>query len=782
MIRGRRAVYPATLLFLATAAFVTRGNETPDPVKAAERALAHGRHWHASRILRRLPRPARNTPRATLLAARADAGQLAWNEVVRGLGPRAWLDSAALGEGRALLARAWLETGHYERAVQNYRTYLAYAVERHPRGLAEIGLARAFAGLGSAVEAAAAYGRATELLPTLEPWLALRAAEQMATNGDTAAVRRWLARATGVPAARRARATADAFARATDPDRAVQALLAATGDADPAGSAELRVRAARIRLRHGDTAIARGILRRAVRETPGDALDAADLLSLLPGLSPSDHLALGRAYERSEAPGRAVPEYRSYLAGSHLSSAARRAWEMKIGELLLSSGDNAGAAAEMKRLLAARPSRHLRARAELVLARARYRSGHRSEGRSDLRKVGRQFAGTGTGLTALSLLSDLYEYAGDADSARALYEETAKTYPWSRSAARARFRLGIMSFLDGDYVAARRHFDAGRHHYRGGALNRQITYWAARARLAEGGSARAREADRLLRNVQGADPFGYYGLLAAERLGIDPWAGLPAGPEPAQIPPETRRAFATIELLRRAGLTDEAGDVLGAVVDAPPDNPRDLLGLAAALASHGFGGESVRLGWLAHERLHGRWSTHLLQAIYPFPYPNIILAESRERGLDPYLLAAVARQESQFDPEATSAAGARGLLQLMPRTAREWARAVGVRDYRDELLFHPEINVHLGAAFLSYLKHRYRELQIMLVAYNAGPTRARRWRTRPAYDADPELFVERIPFSETRTYIKAIQRHLRIYRHLYSGYTEDGGKAPAASG
>ena len=103
------------------------------------------------------------------------------------------------------------------------------------------------------------------------------------------------------------------------------------------------------------------------------------------------------------------------------------------------------------------------------------------------------------------------------------------------------------------------------------------------------------------------------------------------------------------------------------------------------------------------------------------------------------------------------------------RTGRWWAGRLKIRDYDIDLLFHPEINVHMGAAYFADLLRRYEDFQLSLIAYNAGPTRARRWRERPEYAIDPEIFVERIPFNETRNYVRGVQRQVRIYRHLYGG-------------
>jgi soluble lytic murein transglycosylase len=294
----------------------------------------------------------------------------------------------------------------------------------------------------------------------------------------------------------------------------------------------------------------------------------------------------------------------------------------------------------------------------------------------------------------------------------------------------------------------------------------KATYWAARARLSEGTPERTAEAEGLFRSVQAHDPFGYYGFLAAERIDIDPWDRLSAGPKPTPIQPETRERFALIALLQQAGLDEEAATVLETIVDAKLRRPEEMLGLSEALAEHGFGQEAVRLGWRAHARLRGVWTESVLRAVYPLAFTEIINAEASSRELDPFLVAAIARQESAFDAGVTSRAGARGLMQLMPATGRWWAGRLGIRDFSIDLLFHPETNVHLGTAYFADLQRRYGELQISLVAYNAGPTRARRWRQRPEY-ADPELFAERIPLSETRSYVRSVQSHYRIYRHIY---------------
>jgi soluble lytic murein transglycosylase len=106
-------------------------------------------------------------------------------------------------------------------------------------------------------------------------------------------------------------------------------------------------------------------------------------------------------------------------------------------------------------------------------------------------------------------------------------------------------------------------------------------------------------------------------------------------------------------------------------------------------------------------------------------------------------------------------------MQVMPPTGAELARAHGPSGFSKESLTRPEVNLHLGAAFFAEMSRRYdHELPLVLSAYNAGPTRATRWRKYPEAQ-DPLRFTERIPFTETRGYVKNVHRNLGLYRALY---------------
>jgi soluble lytic murein transglycosylase len=144
-----------------------------------------------------------------------------------------------------------------------------------------------------------------------------------------------------------------------------------------------------------------------------------------------------------------------------------------------------------------------------------------------------------------------------------------------------------------------------------------------------------------------------------------------------------------------------------------------------------------------------------------------VIREAREWGIDPIMMAAIIRQESAFKSDIVSHAGAVGLMQVMPPTGAQLARAHGPRGFTEASLRTPEVNLHLGAAFFVEMSRRYEgALPLVLSAYNAGPTRANRWRRYPEA-GDPTRFTERIPIDETRGYVKSVRRNLGLYRILY---------------
>jgi soluble lytic murein transglycosylase-like protein len=152
---------------------------------------------------------------------------------------------------------------------------------------------------------------------------------------------------------------------------------------------------------------------------------------------------------------------------------------------------------------------------------------------------------------------------------------------------------------------------------------------------------------------------------------------------------------------------------------------------------------------------------------FPLAYWDMIQQKAQEQELDPYLVLALIRQESLFDSRARSPATALGLMQLLPSTAGRVARQIGVPPPSNEQLFEPEVNLMLGIQYLKDLLKRYsNNWYKAIAAYNAGEGAVDRWEREILTD-DEEEFVERIPYLETRAYVKLVMRNHRIYSRLY---------------
>ena len=161
------------------------------------------------------------------------------------------------------------------------------------------------------------------------------------------------------------------------------------------------------------------------------------------------------------------------------------------------------------------------------------------------------------------------------------------------------------------------------------------------------------------------------------------------------------------------------------------------------------------------------------QLAFPLPGRAVIERHSRAQSLDPFLIAALIRQESEFNVKVVSYANAYGLMQLVPATGRELARHFGIRRLTTAQLLTEDRNVQLGTYYFRKLLNSYsEEPEIALAAYNAGPSRANSWRTWGPF-REPAEFIEAVPFHQTRGYIQIVLRNADVYRRLYAGTTPD---------
>ncbi|MEM7595130.1 MAG: lytic transglycosylase domain-containing protein, partial [Cyanobacteria bacterium P01_A01_bin.83] len=153
------------------------------------------------------------------------------------------------------------------------------------------------------------------------------------------------------------------------------------------------------------------------------------------------------------------------------------------------------------------------------------------------------------------------------------------------------------------------------------------------------------------------------------------------------------------------------------------------------------------------------------QALYPFPYEDIILKWSKQRQLNPLLVTSLIRQESRFEPEIESSAGALGLMQVMPATGKNAAQNIGLSNYS---LTKPEDNVNIGTYYLDFTHKKYNNNSMLAVAsYNAGPNAVAQWVDRYGLQ-DADEFVEQIPYRETKGYVESVFENYWNYMLVYN--------------
>jgi soluble lytic murein transglycosylase len=156
------------------------------------------------------------------------------------------------------------------------------------------------------------------------------------------------------------------------------------------------------------------------------------------------------------------------------------------------------------------------------------------------------------------------------------------------------------------------------------------------------------------------------------------------------------------------------------------------------------------------------------QMLFPLPYRDDIERTATANGLDPFAVAGLIRQETEFNPSAASRAKAYGLMQLVLPTGREMGRKQGISVTSPRSLFEPSTNIRLGTAYLKQQLGRWNDDWTQtLAAYNAGPGRVRQWLGWGLQYHEPAEFIESIPFNETRDYVQAVLRNADMYRSIY---------------
>ncbi len=391
---------------------------------------------------------------------------------------------------------------------------------------------------------------------------------------------------------------------------------------------------------------------------------------------------------------------------------------------------------------------------------------------------------------ALLSASNMYLLRPDYKTAIEFYSSQYKLFPKGRYSPYSHWKAAWLNLRLGNKDEAKRLLDEQIGMYPAGQEIPATLYW--RARLAEEDGDKDRAGDYYT-FIQRRFPHYYYADLAAERLRFRfdeskhdaQLDNIPQQPDVAKDEfdaPSDDLRVARAQLLTNAALFDFAVQELRSESDKlyaqaevarvylKADRPdRALQSLKRAVPGY-FAGEIDDMP---------QWAWNIL---FPKPYWNDLKRYSNANGLDPYLVASLIRQESEFNAQAVSRANAWGLMQLLPPVGKQLAKEVRMRHFNQDQLTDPAVNLQLGTRYFKHMVDSFGgQVEYALAAYNAGADRVKSWQAQGPY-RDIHEFVESIPFSETREYVQAIMRNATVYRLLYSDGVQTARAKSASAG
>jgi len=351
-----------------------------------------------------------------------------------------------------------------------------------------------------------------------------------------------------------------------------------------------------------------------------------------------------------------------------------------------------------------------------------------------------------------------------AESAKA-FAAFETRHPRSRRRDEALWFQSLALLLQGKHGEARKALHELCRHFPKSSLVPQARYWATRSLQLSGSSngALLEGYEQIIRLFPGS----FYALLASARLralGQEPPASFSEPPKKLRGPPLAELKLASA--LAETGLIRDAAEEVQQRLESVR-SAAEAVQMGHALQSMGeFGYAYALAARLLWANAYGNKEGEALALLYPRAYQSTVEREAKERKIDPFLIWAVMRRESNFRLDATSAANARGLMQVFPPTASAISRKLEIDPPEPDDLFSAELNVRFAAWYLAELLKRFRHPMLCAAAYNAGPGPVLRWvEDRGSMPLD--LFVERIPYKETRAYVKQVVADYFTYHELY---------------
>ena len=421
--------------------------------------------------------------------------------------------------------------------------------------------------------------------------------------------------------------------------------------------------------------------------------------------------------------------------------------------------------------------------AKFNIGRNLWNLGHPLAGAKYFLKVTQEAPSSELAVKAQFFLGKIYEERKNFPEALKNYKAALEKYPEDYYAQWAGWRLGWIHYLDGKFEKAFNQFQEVAHRFPDGSFIEYNLYWSAKSAEKLDKKDVARD---LYAKVVEFYPYTFHGIRAKDRLsalGVNPLLknqtqSSSAGEKGQQLgrPLSTREKFHYIRAneLAKLGLTREARNEIGELQKTVRKNLTGVLWLSHLYHKAQGYAESLRLLHLYKDFTtkpkERNLSSKFWKHFFPLAYEEAVLAYAKYRKVDPFFVNGIIRQESLFDSQALSPAGARGLMQIMPATGKKlYPKTKLKKPFETDALFDPDLNIRLGVKYVSQLNKRFGKNGMhILISYNAGPHVLKKWLKRFGHLSDQDVFIESIPYPETRRYVKHVLRNLGIYKALYS--------------
>jgi len=380
---------------------------------------------------------------------------------------------------------------------------------------------------------------------------------------------------------------------------------------------------------------------------------------------------------------------------------------------------------------------------------------------------------------ALLYAGNIYLLRKDYDKAIDAYREIEQRFPGGPRAPYSHWKAAWLSLRQGRTADAKTLFEQQIALYPDSNEVPAALYWRARLAEEDGDSAMARAFYQKI-----TDRFRnyYYGPLARERASklkvsddpphyavLDRVPPLSAAPITNDTAPEDNLRVQKAKLLENGGLLDFAVRELKAAAEEEKGSwlPAETARMYIDVGRYDIAVETLKRAVPSYFAVDlSSLPRSYWEALFPKAYWTDLKRFSSANALDPYMVASLIRQESEFNPNAVSNKNALGLMQLLPRVGKGVAKQEKLKHFSTQQLFTPAVNLQLGTRYFRSMVDQFGGFEYALAAYNAGDDRVKDWQAAGKY-RDIQEFVESIPFTETREYVQAIMRNANVYRQLY---------------